>query len=238
MIVVYMTSEYNEISSSHCASPVPCGRAVYAKQLCKKHYGAMLRANSRATVKLCAAKGCSRQANGRFCASHYRRLRHGTMNLPVRGYGQNSCAHSGCIEPHHAYGSCLKHFSKGEKDPARVNDYLLQTYRITLGEREAMFANQGGVCAICKQRPPVHVDHDHACCGSKKGCRDCVRGGLCFKCNTGLSFVEKDEWLEAAREYLDNSRPFAGTPDPIRSAPPQPKPFTDEVALLHELGLR
>jgi hypothetical protein len=58
----------------------------------------------------------------------------------------------------------------------QARDYHLRTkHGITVDEYEALLAEQGGGCAICK-RPPrddisLHVDHDH-----KTGAR---RGLLC-----------------------------------------------------------
>lgn len=58
---------------------------------------------------------------------------------------------------------------------------------LTADERDRLFALQGGLCAIC-QRPgePLQVDHDHRHCPGRSGCRLCVRGGLCPRCNGSL----------------------------------------------------
>jgi hypothetical protein len=58
---------------------------------------------------------------------------------------------------------------------------------------------QLGVCAVCshlnhsQRKEELHslqIDHDHACCDSKKACGKCVRGLLCEKCNLKLSYLE------------------------------------------------
>lgn len=75
---------------------------------------------------------------------------------------------------------------------------------------EAMRAQQGGDCAICRQPlPPVpFVDHDHRLAASHPhgvnvGCRYCVRGLLCNACNSLLGFARDDlVRLEAAAGYL------------------------------------
>ena len=69
---------------------------------------------------------------------------------------------------------------------------------------------QGYACAMC--RSPFgdafpQVDHDHACCepdptGHAKSCGKCVRGLLCFRCNTALGYVEM--YGDLARAYLAN----------------------------------
>jgi hypothetical protein len=40
-------------------------------------------------------------------------------------------------------------------------------------------------CAICGEpfSKTPHIDHDHRHCAGKYGCKDCVRGLLCAKCN-------------------------------------------------------
>jgi hypothetical protein len=62
---------------------------------------------------------------------------------------------------------------------------LKYKYGMTLTEYDAMFAEQGGVCAICK-RPQIDgrrlaIDHDHR--------TGAVRGLLCNPCNQMLGAV-------------------------------------------------
>jgi len=76
---------------------------------------------------------------------------------------------------------------------------------------EALLAEQGGRCAICRSTDPKthhgqwHIDHDHACCPDivKHTCGKCVRGLLCQKCNLGIGLFDDDaDRLEAAIRYL------------------------------------
>jgi hypothetical protein len=62
-----------------------------------------------------------------------------------------------------------------------------RVHGLTADERDALIAFQGGACAIC-QRPGLRlqVDHDHRHCPGPTGCRACVRGALCGRCNTAL----------------------------------------------------
>ena len=58
-----------------------------------------------------------------------------------------------------------------------------------------MLAEQGGVCAICREAPAEHVDHDHA--------TERVRGLLCFNCNGALGqFRDRPDLMLRAIMYL------------------------------------
>ena len=91
--------------------------------------------------------------------------------------------------------------------------HLRRRYGLTPEDYADLFALQGGVCGIC-HRPPtnkrLHVDHDHACCPGKVVCGGtCIRGLLCFGCNTGIAkFDENPQSLFAAITYLQQSRPM------------------------------
>ena len=58
---------------------------------------------------------------------------------------------------------------------------------LTPAEVDALIALQGGACAICgRAAERLQIDHDHRHCPGSQGCRHCVRGALCGRCNTGL----------------------------------------------------
>ena len=76
---------------------------------------------------------------------------------------------------------------------------LRQKYGMTIGDYEAKFQAQGGVCAICKQPPPegknLQVDHCHT--------TGAVRSLLCGTCNTALGHAMDDpDLLIAMAAYL------------------------------------
>jgi hypothetical protein len=81
---------------------------------------------------------------------------------------------------------------------------LRRTYGITIEEWDAMFTEQGGLCAIC-HRPEtatlhgvvkrLAVDHDHI--------TGTVRGLLCQNCNRAIGLLGHDPArLRQAAEYL------------------------------------
>lgn len=73
--------------------------------------------------------------------------------------------------------------------------WLKRKYDMTLEQYEALFEKQGGKCAICRQREPEVVDHDHV--------TNEVRGLLCHMCNKGLGmFRENGIILMNATLYL------------------------------------
>ncbi|MBT2537209.1 endonuclease VII domain-containing protein [Arthrobacter sp. ISL-69] len=86
-------------------------------------------------------------------------------------------------------------------------------YGISLDAYDAMLADQGGVCFICREPETatgangvvrfLTVDHDHSCCPGQRACGSCVRGLLCSRCNAGLGlFRDNPAILNAAVAYL------------------------------------
>jgi hypothetical protein len=78
------------------------------------------------------------------------------------------------------------------------NHAFKKKYGITLDERDAIIASQGGKCALCPDDPGprgLFIDHNHK---TKK-----VRGALCHRCNTGIGmFRDNPELLAKAIEYI------------------------------------
>jgi hypothetical protein len=78
------------------------------------------------------------------------------------------------------------------------NKHLKARYGVTHEQVAAMAAEYGGMCAICRERPAEHVDHDHET-GE-------IRGVLCFTCNVGLgNFRDRPDLLDKAVHYLEDT---------------------------------
>ena len=86
------------------------------------------------------------------------------------------------------------------------NSYLVNTYGITEQEYLDIKRHQDGRCFICRRATGatknLAVDHDHAHCAGKKGCRECVRGLLCSSCNQGVLGHLRDD-IESVKRILE-----------------------------------
>lgn len=75
---------------------------------------------------------------------------------------------------------------------------LLRLYGLTPEALADLLDEQGGLCAVCRERPAEHVDHDHLLGG--------VRGVLCFPCNAALGhFLDRPDLLRSAINYLETT---------------------------------
>lgn len=75
-----------------------------------------------------------------------------------------------------------------------------QKHGLTKEQHQAMLNDQSGLCAICEKEKATHIDHNHECCPGQFGCPDCVRGILCFKCNTAIGLLSDS--VESARNII------------------------------------
>ena len=93
----------------------------------------------------------------------------------------------------------LLYFIKN-KDRIR-NNRLKREYGITLEQHKKMLTDQNECCAICKNKRPLKVDHNH---DTGK-----VRGLLCDKCNVALGLLgENINVVESLLIYLKNDKQF------------------------------
>jgi Recombination endonuclease VII len=83
------------------------------------------------------------------------------------------------------------------RDRAAQRDKRFKSYGITAADYDAMFARQGGACAICERTDQkLCVDHDHD--------TGLVGLLLCNNCNAALGFCSDDPRVtRASAEYLE-----------------------------------
>lgn len=87
----------------------------------------------------------------------------------------------------------------------------LAKFGLTPQVYDELLAMQGGVCAICKETCPtgrnLAVDHDHACCPGNESCGVCVRGLLCYRCNTAIGHLgDSAQIARSAADYLEQQQ--------------------------------
>ncbi|WP_164903758.1 endonuclease VII domain-containing protein [Nonomuraea polychroma] len=84
---------------------------------------------------------------------------------------------------------------------ARTRTYhLSQRYRLRHEDVEKMVAAQHGLCVVCRDRPPEHVDHCHR--------TGDVRYALCLPCNTGIGqFRDDPAVVWRAHSYVEAASP-------------------------------
>lgn len=99
--------------------------------------------------------------------------------------------------------SKIKEYQKTwkERNPEKRKLYTrnsrIRAYGIEPEVYYKMLEEQGHRCAICgakSKRRAMNIDHNH-----KTGK---VRGLLCDGCNLSLGHLERDEWIEKAKQYL------------------------------------
>jgi hypothetical protein len=95
--------------------------------------------------------------------------------------------------------------TKTQKDARQIyhRRHALKQYGLTIEQYDAMYAEQGGVCAICEEpqfeRFRLAVDHDHT--------TGQVRKLLCNRCNQVLGAVNDNvQLLIRLQEYLQEAK--------------------------------
>jgi hypothetical protein len=177
----------------------------------------------------CAVTGCDRKVASSIrtlCRRHLIRERRGDPLTKIRHrapdgstltrdeLGRKLCC--GCDEwkPESTYGSYFR-------SPDSLNQYckpcardqaFFSRWGITAKQRRALVDAQGGRCKICGTHESelsraLFLDHDHAHCGDKYGCSECLRGLLCSDCNAAIGLMnDSPELLIVAAEYIRGAR--------------------------------
>jgi len=120
----------------------------------------------------------------------------GLQSYCIECYGE---IHRGYVKKHISkVQERRRRYFKNNKD--LIEDKRIQSrHGITSAERGGLLRKQDGLCAICKSKPAIHIDHDHI--------TNKVRGLLCNNCNTGLGmFGDNTSLMAAGIKYLENNR--------------------------------
>jgi hypothetical protein len=94
---------------------------------------------------------------------------------------------------------CHNRISKRNADRrygSRRNYLLTHRYGASQAQIEWKLLQQNHKCALCREHPAEHVDHQHS--------DGELRGVLCFNCNRALGYFDDDwEILCRAGDYLE-----------------------------------
>ena len=114
---------------------------------------------------------------------------------PLSDFGTRTGSRTGRVAYCTPCFNRIKEESRQRVHGGSRNYHLKRRYGITAAEADAMLEAQGGLCAICRERPAEHVDHDHL--------TGKVRALLCFCCNQGLgNFRDRADVMQLAIAYL------------------------------------
>ncbi|WP_189176026.1 endonuclease VII domain-containing protein [Streptomyces lasiicapitis] len=149
-----------------------------------------------------------RECVAEYSSMHYRRRR-AALGKPVREKvdvppGHKLCRICNEIKPRsewHRNATASDGLSTRCKACRAIQGregHLKRQYGLTAAERDEMIASQMGVCVICLNAPPAHVDHCHE--------TGRVRGVLCFNCNSAIGKLGDDPGtLSRAISYLEGN---------------------------------
>ncbi|MER6675975.1 endonuclease VII domain-containing protein [Streptomyces sp. NPDC000983] len=149
-----------------------------------------------------------RECVAAYGAAHYRRRREAQgkqvrekVDVPA---GHKLCRTCGEVKPHSEWhrnataSDGLATRCKACRVIQGRQRHLQRHYGITEGERDELIASQGGVCCICLEALPAHVDHCHQ--------TGRVRGVLCFSCNAALGqFKDRPDAMRRAAAYVEGN---------------------------------
>jgi len=204
-----------------------CGRKSYTKGLCHTHdmqmrstgelweingfvrTGFKISKGNRigsVPVDACSEPGCDTLSRHRGrCSAHHQDVMQGIID-PRTPYDKTlkTCSLIDCKGKYaNDTGLCYRHVHTAKRFGV-THDRLIELFRLGGGKCECC----GDQLSFLDTSKSPHVDHDHACCETKGlSCGTCVRGILCYRCNSGLGyFRDSEENLRNAVEYLSRTQ--------------------------------
>lgn len=87
---------------------------------------------------------------------------------------------------------------------SRSKAHLKHRYGLSVEEYKRIAARQNWLCAICEERKPLCVDHDHE--------TNKIRGLLCRTCNSAIGLLgDRGDGVHSALNYLVNNGGYFAT---------------------------
>ncbi|MEU2127712.1 endonuclease VII domain-containing protein [Streptomyces sp. NPDC018352] len=149
------------------------------------------------------------QAYCRECSAEYYRERQEAKGKAVRvkvpvPRGSKRCPRCEEVKPHSQWernktssDGWASYCRECRAERNRIS-YFKRKYGLTPVKRDALIADQAGVCCICLDALPEHVDHCHE--------TGRVRGVLCFSCNAALGqFKDRPDAIRRAAAYVEGN---------------------------------
>jgi|SRR6185436_19392781 len=149
-----------------------CVNDQRAKGLCPGHLNQLSKGKELTTLRKVRAKGSTlerNQSGDKFCPKC-------EDWLPVDNFSEHASTSDGLRN------TCKK-------------CHALHKYGLNENTYQKLFTNQNGKCAVCEislQGKKICIDHDHSCCPGWNTCGKCIRGILCYGCNTAEGLLKSD----------------------------------------------
>jgi len=183
-------------------SRAECGSPIFTRDVCVRHYHQMRRAGDLKPLPRHSVKDIDKDALTGVCAIC------GPVELSTRernGRRQYECLIARRI------GRRTRNPQQPDPEGSRRRR-LWRMFKLTEADFEQMISDQDGRCAICGTtnagpKKQWAIDHDHDCCPEPaRSCGKCIRGLLCFHCNSGLGmFRDNPQSLANAIDYLSRT---------------------------------
>lgn len=158
--------------------------------------------------------GCDKPVTGRnrYCHTHIERMRRfGSYTPTVICFGcKKEFVWVGAGYLGNRYcNDCIDLLRKHIEYIPPSRRQRINLHGLTLVDYIKILINQDFKCVIpsCEIKDRLCIDHDHNCCAGTYGCNKCIRGLICFRCNTLVGYLEKNaNLLGEVNKYIEYNR--------------------------------